>query len=44
VAHSLAQLVVRNVTECTWRNEVLECIRDTILLESTMCSSHLIIE
>jgi hypothetical protein len=37
-AHSLAQLAVRNVTEYTWRDEVPECIRDTIPLES-MCSS-----
>jgi hypothetical protein len=43
VAHSLAQLAVRNVTEYTLRDEVPECIRDTILLES-MCSSRLIIE
>jgi hypothetical protein len=43
VAHSLAQLVVRNVTEYTWRGEVPECIHDIVLLES-MCSSCLITE
>jgi hypothetical protein len=32
-AHCLAKLAMRNVIERTWENELLDCIRDTVLLE-----------